>query len=125
MLEEYIQAHLSTSTALTTLISTRLYPIRMPQDAGYPAIVYETEMKKQVMCLSGRTDLYNQQVQLDVCAKTYNQSKVVANILEQVMEAAKTYNAVPQSAQDVYEVYESGLEIYRVRLVFSCWVKNT
>jgi hypothetical protein len=36
----YIYAKLSATIAVTNLVSTRIYPVLMPQNASYPAIVY-------------------------------------------------------------------------------------
>lgn len=37
---EYIYAKLTTTTAITDLVGTGIYPIYVPQNATYPAIVY-------------------------------------------------------------------------------------
>lgn len=37
---QYIYAKLTATSAVTALVSTRIYPVFMPQDAAYPAIVF-------------------------------------------------------------------------------------
>lgn len=36
----YIYAKLTATSGVTNLVSTRIYPVIMPQDAAFPAIVY-------------------------------------------------------------------------------------
>lgn len=37
---QYIYAKLAATTAVTDLVGTRIYPVFLPQDAAYPAIVF-------------------------------------------------------------------------------------
>lgn len=40
---QYIYAKLAATTAVTNLVGTRIYPIYMPQQATYPAIVFSVD----------------------------------------------------------------------------------
>lgn len=40
---QYIYSKLSATTAVTDLVGTRIYPIYLPQNAAYPAIVFTAQ----------------------------------------------------------------------------------
>lgn len=42
---QYIYAKLSATTAVTNLVSSRIYPVYVPQDADLPAIAYRVSNK--------------------------------------------------------------------------------
>jgi hypothetical protein len=122
MIEEALYSHLSTSTALTAIVSDRIYPMMMPQDPTLPAITYQRISNSPVNTLGGFSSLDNPHIQFDCWTTSYSAAKALGDKLRKALSSATTFNALQMSDQDLYE---ADTEIYRVSMDFSCWFKST
>ncbi|MEN6474136.1 MAG: DUF3168 domain-containing protein [Syntrophaceae bacterium] len=122
MLEDALHAHLLASTAVTSLASTRIYPVLLPQDPTLPAITYQRISNDPQNTMGGHGDLYNPRIQIDAWARSYSEIKSLELAIRTAMEAASAFSALEMSDQDLYE---PDMEIYRISIDFSCWFKST
>ena len=78
---------LSTHAGLVALVSTRIYPLMLPQDCPLPAVTYQLISDVPTVNLDGDADLSNARVQVDVWATSYGGAATAA---AQVMLAMDT-----------------------------------
>lgn len=87
-LEAALYNRLSTYAGLTALVSTRIYPLVLPQDPTLPAVTYQT-IGRSMEDVRGSGPRYAEtRIQIDCWAATYASAKSVA---EQVRAALQDY----------------------------------
>ncbi len=76
-IETHLFTHLTGNTALAALVSNRIYPDMLPQDATYPAIRYAVIDRVEVLVKPSKTTVRHvrARVQLDLYARTYSAAK--------------------------------------------------
>lgn len=123
MIETKIFAHLNTSTAITitSSISTRIYPIIVPQESAYPAITYTRISGGIQNDLQGYSNLENPLIVIDVWAASYKEAKNLSTRVHTVMGNATGFSALLISDGDDF-IPE--IEIYKISMDFSCWNKE-
>lgn len=117
-LEPKIYTALSGDSAVSAVVSTRIYPMVLPQDVTLPAITYSRISGGQVNSMGGFSNLENPRVQVDVWAATYTAAKTLAALVHTAMGGATTYSAILISDMDLFE---DDTKIYRVSMDFSVW----
>lgn len=120
MLEIKLYTALSGSTKITVLssVSTRIYPLIVPQESAMPAITYARISGGQQNDLFGYSNLENPRIQIDCWAKTYKEVKTIAENVHAVLYADTTFKAILVSDMDFYE---SDVELYRESMDFKIW----
>lgn len=121
MIEEAIYAHLSTSTALTAIVSNRIYPIMMPQEPTIPAVTYQRVSNVHINAISGACGLDNIRIQIDCWTTSYSAAKTLGDVLRKAMASAP-FTALQLSDEDIYD---PDTEIYSVSMDYSCWYHST
>ena len=117
-LEPKIYSVLSGAAAVAAVVSTRIYPVVLPQDVTLPAITYSRISGGQVNSLTGYSGLENPRIQIDVWGATYPACQTLAADVHTAMDAATTFGAHLESDMDFYE---DDTKIYRVSMDFSVW----
>lgn len=121
MIETKLYTALSGTTNITDYAGTRIYPVALPQEPTYPAIVYTRTSGGQVNDLSGYAGLENPQIGIDVFAETYNAAKALAEKVHTVLNTVTTFRATLTNDSDNFE---AEINCYRVAMDFSCWNKE-
>jgi len=85
-LEEGIVAHLMADSDVTDLISTRLYPMVVPQDVSLPAVAYQRISGPREPVHEGASGLARARMQFTVLGSTYEGGKDVAEALRGSMD---------------------------------------
>lgn len=88
-LEAGIYAHLCTDSDVATLVSTRIYPLLVPQDATLPAIAYQRISGPRDHCHTGATGLAFARVQLTYVAASYDGAKVLGEAVRAAMDGLR------------------------------------
>ena len=113
-----IYTELSGDSGLTTLISTRIYPNWLPQDATLPAVSY-TQIGETIQnSISGELGLRNYSIQFDVWADDYSTAQSVVAALNSAVQGASLFKPYRQSQQDLYE---PNVDTHRVSVDYSIW----
>lgn len=120
MLESKLYTALSGSTKITVTssVSTRIYPLIVPQESAMPAITYARVSGGQQNDLTGYSGLENPRIQIDCWATSYKEIKTIAENVHAVLYAATTFKAILVSDMDFYE---SDVELYRESMDFKIW----
>lgn len=127
-IEEALFAHLTANAGVTALVSTRVYPVQMPQNPTLPAIVYNRISGERVQHMQGSSGLASPRIQFDCFAKTYAVAKAVAEALRLAIEGfSGTMGGVNGPdvnsclLQSDSDGYEDDLEVYWVSVDYIVW----
>ena len=102
-LDQKLYTALTGSTLITTLTTNRIYPVRSPQDAAYPHIIYTRISGERYNGLSGYLTSEHPTIQIDVYSTSYDQSRTLAGNIHTVLNTTTTFKAVLLSDSDLYE----------------------
>lgn len=116
--EPKIYTLLSSDPSIAAIVSTRVYPVWLPQDVTLPAICYSRVSGGQVNSLTGYSGLENPRIQIDVWGEAYSTVQTLAALVHAAMDGATTFGALLESDLDFYE---DDTLIYRVSMDFSVW----
>ncbi len=82
-IEEGLYVFLTNNEAISALLASRVYLLRLPQNPIYPAVVYKVISEKQPMTHGGTPgDLVTIRVQFDCHGGRYALSKQLKNVLK-------------------------------------------
>lgn len=79
LFEEGLHEHLRRDLTLAPLVSTRIYPLVLPQDPTMPAITYGRTGGARQRTLSGPSHIEEPEFAVTAWADTYTQAKHVAH----------------------------------------------
>lgn len=116
--ESKLVALLSGDSAVSALVSARVYPLILPQAPTLPAITYSRIAPGAVYSLQGYSNLENPLIQVDCWGSTYAGVKDLATKVKAAMDGASSFKSVVQAERDMYE---DDVRLYRVSLDFSVW----
>jgi len=77
---------LSTTTAVTDLVDTRIYPISAPLNAAYPLVNITTVSTTPTNTKDGGSVVDTSRVQIDVYAKEHSESGAIAKLIRQALD---------------------------------------
>ncbi|OQA30512.1 MAG: hypothetical protein BWY57_02805 [Betaproteobacteria bacterium ADurb.Bin341] len=121
--ESKIYSLLSGSTVITSVTSTRIYPMAVPQGSdALPALVYSRISGHRVNALDGYSHLENPTIQFDCWATSYAGAKDLSTRVANVMGSATSFEAILVNDLDALE-WELGF--YRLTQEWSVWHKDT
>jgi hypothetical protein len=107
--------------ALKALVSNRCYPLQMPENPTYPAIVYSRIAGAPFNVLDASASIDQVRMQIDCYALTYDGAKTLSASVRDAMESA----AFKGTLQFDIDFYEEEVKVYRVAMDFYVWQKNT
>lgn len=120
MVETKIYSHISTTTAITVAssVSTRIYPMILPQDCTYPALTYTRIGGGRVNDISGYSCLDNPVISIETWATSYSIAKTLSTKVHSAMNQATAFKSLLISDVDDFN---EDLRIYRIVQDYSCW----
>lgn len=80
--EEWLVAHLKADAGVSALVSSRIYPLLLPEGAALPAISYQTVGDVLHYSHSGNSKLRRARVQITCHADTYAGAKSLAGAVK-------------------------------------------
>ena len=124
MLEEALYTYLTSQTALTALVATRIYPEVIPQNSALPAIAYQRVSTLPITSRDGGGELRQVRLQFDVLAPEVKTVWQVTTVLEGVLIGFK--QAAAPRVDVVFldnrsDLYESETRNYRVSVDALVW----
>lgn len=129
IIEAALYSYLSTYAGLTDLISTRLYPLVLPQNPTYPAITYLKVSRVGGRAMKSTNPRHiRARFQFSCWATSYSSAKAVA---VQVQTALQDYNGVMGGSGGVtvldsepineLDIYEPDTKLYHVPIDIMIW----
>jgi hypothetical protein len=120
MIENKLFKHLSTVNGVSTLISSRIYPVVLPQHPTYPCVTYSRVAgNRENDVSSGYCGLENVIIQVDAWAPTYDQVASLSSAVITAMCASTSFSCIAPNSPIDY--YEDEIQIYRRTIDFSIW----
>ena len=85
-LGEALYTKLSTGTLTTSLGSTNIYPMVIPQESTLPAVTYQEISEPWVHAMGNDPGLRSPRYQVSIWSTTYNQVKSVVKIVRELLQ---------------------------------------
>lgn len=85
-IEEAVYSRLSGNAGVSALVSTRIYPNKIPQEATLPAIAYQRISARRVKAHAAPTGLARVRVQVTCVARSYSEVKGLAAAVRTAMQ---------------------------------------
>ena len=125
MIARALVNYLEGVTAISDLVGTRIYPVRLPQKPTLPAIVYTQVAGPQIETLEGCV-AHNPHFQIDCYSKNPLEAWTVADAVEGALNLfSGVMNAEEQVSASIKinreDIFEENVDDYRVALDFSIW----
>ena len=127
-LEEAIYDRLSNFTGLTDLVSTKIYPLEIPQDIAKPAVVYARDVTEHISAFGA--DIGNVRVVMEVVAWAETYSSALA-ICKQIRLALQRWSGTYGSiiVEDTFveseaQSFESDTEGKYVSQTYIMWFRS-
>ena len=126
MIANNLYTYLAAQAGITNLVSTRIYPLILPQKPTYPAISYSDEENNYTESFTGQTDHVESIFQINAWAKTYAGATTLGTAIAVALKnTTGSFGGVTIQRCTVVSgpltVYEDTTETYRQTLIFSIW----
>lgn len=95
MIHEAIRTRLTAVSAVTALVSTRVYPNLLPQNPTLPALVYQRIDERRENAMGADPGVVRARVQVSAWAQTYTAARGAA---EEVRKALQRYRGTPSGS---------------------------
>ena len=118
--EAHVLNALTTYNSLTTLVSTKIYPAKVPQAVAPPAVTYRVVSGGRVNSLTGYSGLSNPQVYIDCFSTSYSQVLSVSTAIIEAITGSTRFKAV--LSDNPVDEYDDEISVHRRTLDFSIWL---
>ena len=85
-LEEAVYSRLTGNAGVSALVSTRVYPNKIPQEAALPAVAYQRISARRVKAHAAPTGLARVRVQVTCVSRSYSEVKALAAAVRTAMQ---------------------------------------
>lgn len=117
MIEHAIYSILSNDAGVTTLSSTRIYPVKLPQNATLPCVSYSVSEDAEDQTYDGQGTFQRVSVELDAWSDTHSE---MLSLADAIKTAIKNYTGTVSgttidrvSIDSSVSVFEEEIEKYR------------
>ena len=117
MIETSIYTVLSTDVTVSALVSTRIYPMIIPQNGTLPAVVYQRVSTLPINSLSGDSGLDSVRIQLSCWSPTYAGAKSLGLAVRNALTLSSLKAITEMELDDIDDLTGH----YRVILDFRIW----
>lgn len=124
-IEEALFTRLSTFAGITALLSTRIFPLRAPDQLVVPFIVYQKITGNREQSHTGSSNLANPRFQVSCWGSTYASAKAVSRQVVLALDAFKgVVSGVDIQFSDIeseVDTFDEDTKLYRVLLDVIFW----
>lgn len=118
MIQEDIYKLLSEDSGVKAIVSTRIYPVEIPQGINVPAIVYETDITP-IKSLDGESGIDNGNIEITCWAKDYK----TVHLLAAAVRAAFVGSKIGVITGNMQDTIDPETRNYGVIINVSAWSK--
>jgi hypothetical protein len=129
MIEDNVYSYLAGQSTITDIVSTRIYPVILPQNATFPAVSFRAEEHDLNESFSGQNGLTESFYMLDAWGSTYEAARDLADAIRTTLKnhSGSFGGAIVQRVtltSGPIPVYEDEVEAFRLTQIFSIWHKE-
>ena len=106
--EKDIRTYMLTRSAITDLVSTRIYASKLPQEATFPSIAYNRISTVRTYSQSGDSNLTKPRIQYSCFAETYEGAR---NLAEQIVSEMSGFKGTAGSSTIYASFVENDLDL--------------
>lgn len=128
MIEAGLYDYLINDSNINALVSGRVYPIILPQNAVYPCITYRRSGDDRNYDFAGQTGFVAGFIDIDAWGDTFSAAK---GLQKTILTAIKNYKGLMGTVtvdrafiSASVDVYEDSVEKYRCSLATTIWFKE-
>ena len=121
MIQTEVFKILSESPEITEIVSSRIYPIRLPQDSPVPAVVYAIEDITPIKSLNGESGLDSGIVEIICWAKDYT----TAHLLATAVRSAFVASGVGVLTGNMQDTEDRDTRNYGVMMRMNVWSNSS
>ena len=81
-----IYEHLTASSGVTNLVSTRIYPSMAPTSAALPRVIYDLDSSEHVHHMTGGSGLVRRSISLEIQAQSSPSADAIAEAIRAVLD---------------------------------------
>lgn len=118
--EALVIGALTTYNSLTTLVSTRIYPVKAPQAVSPPVVTYKVGGGDRINSLTGYSSLSNPHITIECLSTSYSQVVSIATATIEAIITSTRFKAI--LADNPFDDYDDDIALYRRTLDFSLWL---
>jgi len=124
-IESSIYSRLTAYAGVSDLVSTRIYPVVMPQGTTFPAITYQTNTREKNPTFGADSTISSKEMRITSWADTYSEAKDLA---DEVLGALNRWTS--GDVQEVFhddegDTYNEELDKYGVYMDFVVWFNES
>lgn len=119
-IEQTLYTVLSTNVAVAALVSTRIYPLLMPQNTAMPCVVYQRISSVPVTSINGDSGLDSVRIQVSCWAGTFAGAKGLASAVRSAVDGSSLLKSVTLMEMDDID---NETRNFRSMIDFSIWQK--
>jgi hypothetical protein len=120
MIETELFSVLKNNTQVAAAVSTRIYPLMLPQVSTLPAIVYQRISSTPTTSIDGDSGLDSVRIQVSCWADTYGAAKGLAEKVRTAVNGATTLKSITLMESDDID---NETRKYRALIDFRLWQK--
>ena len=124
-MEAAVRAILIADETVLGLVSSRIYPMKLPQGPTMPAITYSRISGPRIETMAGPSGMAFPRVQVDSWASTYAGVKALADAVRKALDGYRgTIVSIRVGGiimDGELDLYEPGVEEYRVTQDYIVW----
>lgn len=116
-IEVAIRSRLANFAGLSTLVSTRIYPLFIPENATLPAIAYEVISSERESAMGSDIGTSHFRIQLTIFADKYNETGQLLDVAKQTRLALQRFSGTVEGVNICNIFIENDLDLYGENVV--------
>lgn len=128
MIAAALYSKLSTDSGISALVSTRVYPVRLPQNPVFPCVTFQVITEPQIYTMEGK-NAPNAQFQIDCWADEHEDAHGLAAAVSACLSGFRgtmgtggnAHNVSACLQRNATDLFSPEVNDYRVSLDFSVW----
>lgn len=121
MIQADIYKVLSESTSVAAIVSSRIYPVEIPQGGIVPAVVFSVNNISPIKSLDGESGLDNGNVEIICWAKDYTTAYLLASAVREAFAAS----GIGVMTDDMQDTRDEETRAFGVIMTMSAWSEPT
>lgn len=126
MIDQNVYTFLSAQAGITSIVSTRIYPLILPSSPAYPAVTYRDEGHDPAESFTGSDELTRSDYFIDAWSSTPEGATTLETAIKTALKnhsGAFGGITILRSTISTIQgmVYEDSVEAYRKTVLFTIW----